>query len=151
MHINPHVTTPLRSCVWMHVCAAVPPPHPDGTWYRCLMFVQVAPASCDVSETLCSLNFAQRVRLVEFGQGRLSRPGNSGSATAGNLGSARGTAVGASPRLGAGSSPHVGLGPAAAVPSPASAARSQPTEAPPASSVDMAFTSLEEDLAQEDF
>ena len=46
---------------------------------------------------------------------------------------------------------HVGLGPAAAVPSPASAARSHPTEAPPASSVDMAFTSLEEDLAQEDF
>ena len=116
------------------------------------MFVQVAPASCDVSETLCSLNFAQRVRLVEFGQGRLSRPANSGSAAAGNLGSARGTAVGASPRLGAGSSPHVGLGgPAAAVPSPASAARSQPTEAPPASTLAMAFTSLEEDLAQEDF
>jgi kinesin family protein C2/C3 len=46
---------------------------------KCLMFVQVAPTSCDVSETLCSLNFAARARSVELGQAKrhssLSGPG----------------------------------------------------------------------------
>jgi kinesin family protein C2/C3 len=37
---------------------------------KCLMFVQVAPTSCDVSETLCSLNFAARARNVELGQAK---------------------------------------------------------------------------------
>ena len=32
------------------------------------MVVQVAPVEKNVSETLCSLNFAQRVRSVELGQ-----------------------------------------------------------------------------------
>ena len=32
------------------------------------MVVQVAPVEKNVSETLCSLNFAQRVRTVELGQ-----------------------------------------------------------------------------------
>ena len=32
------------------------------------MVVQVSPALTNVGETLCSLNFAQRVRMVELGQ-----------------------------------------------------------------------------------
>lgn len=32
-----------------------------------LMIVQVAPVERHVNETLCSLNFAQRVRSVELG------------------------------------------------------------------------------------
>ena len=32
-----------------------------------LMIVQVAPVEYHVSETLCSLNFAQRVKSVELG------------------------------------------------------------------------------------
>jgi kinesin family protein C2/C3 len=32
------------------------------------MVVQVSPALKNVGETLCSLNFAQRVRMVELGQ-----------------------------------------------------------------------------------
>ena len=32
------------------------------------MVVQVAPVEKNVSETVCSLNFAQRVRTVELGQ-----------------------------------------------------------------------------------
>ena len=32
------------------------------------MVVQVAPVEKNVSETMCSLNFAQRVRTVELGQ-----------------------------------------------------------------------------------
>jgi len=35
---------------------------------KTLMVVQVAPVEKNVSETLCSLNFAQRVRTVELGQ-----------------------------------------------------------------------------------
>lgn len=35
---------------------------------KTLMVVQVAPVEKNVSETLCSLNFAQRVRSVELGQ-----------------------------------------------------------------------------------
>ena len=35
---------------------------------KTLMVVQVSPALKNVSETLCSLNFAQRVRMVELGQ-----------------------------------------------------------------------------------
>ena len=32
------------------------------------MVVQVAPVEKNVAETVCSLNFAQRVRTVELGQ-----------------------------------------------------------------------------------
>ena len=32
---------------------------------KTLMFVQVSPSSADVGETLCSLNFASRVRGIE--------------------------------------------------------------------------------------
>jgi hypothetical protein len=35
---------------------------------KTLMVVQVSPALKNVGETLCSLNFAQRVRMVELGQ-----------------------------------------------------------------------------------
>lgn len=48
------------------------------SWYRwlfstggdskTLMIVQVAPVEKNVGETICSLNFAQRVRSVELGQ-----------------------------------------------------------------------------------
>lgn len=34
------------------------------------MFVQISPSEADVSETLCSLNFASRVRGVELGPAR---------------------------------------------------------------------------------
>jgi hypothetical protein len=34
------------------------------------MFVQISPNEADVSETLCSLNFASRVRGVELGPAR---------------------------------------------------------------------------------
>lgn len=37
---------------------------------KTLMFVQVSPNEADVSETLCSLNFASRVRGVELGPAR---------------------------------------------------------------------------------
>ena len=35
---------------------------------KTLMVVQVAPVEKNVAETVCSLNFAQRVRTVELGQ-----------------------------------------------------------------------------------
>ena len=35
---------------------------------KTLMVVQIAPVEKNVSETVCSLNFAQRVRTVELGQ-----------------------------------------------------------------------------------
>ena len=35
---------------------------------KTLMVVQVSPVEKNVSETMCSLNFAQRVRTVELGQ-----------------------------------------------------------------------------------
>jgi kinesin family protein C2/C3 len=34
------------------------------------MFVQVSPSSTDSGETLCSLNFASRVRAIEHGPAR---------------------------------------------------------------------------------
>ncbi|TQE06330.1 hypothetical protein C1H46_008038 [Malus baccata] len=34
---------------------------------KTLMFVQISPSENDVSETLCSLNFASRVRGIELG------------------------------------------------------------------------------------
>lgn len=34
---------------------------------KTLMFVQVSPNENDLSETLCSLNFASRVRGIELG------------------------------------------------------------------------------------
>lgn len=34
------------------------------------MFVQISPNDADLSETLCSLNFASRVRGVELGPAR---------------------------------------------------------------------------------
>ncbi|KAL6847196.1 hypothetical protein ACP4OV_023049 [Aristida adscensionis] len=37
---------------------------------KTLMFVQISPNENDVSETLCSLNFASRVRGIELGQAR---------------------------------------------------------------------------------
>lgn len=33
-----------------------------------MMFVNVSPASYNVTETLCSLNFAKRCRSVKLGQ-----------------------------------------------------------------------------------
>ena len=35
---------------------------------KTLMVVQVAPVEKNISETVCSLNFAERVRAVELGQ-----------------------------------------------------------------------------------
>jgi len=37
---------------------------------KTLMFVQVSPSSADLGETLCSLNFATRVRGIESGPAR---------------------------------------------------------------------------------
>lgn len=34
------------------------------------MFVQISPSAADLGETLCSLNFASRVRGVEHGPAR---------------------------------------------------------------------------------
>lgn len=31
------------------------------------MFAQISPSSADLGETLCSLNFASRVRGIEYG------------------------------------------------------------------------------------
>lgn len=37
---------------------------------KTLMFVQISPSSADLGETLCSLNFASRVRGIESGPAR---------------------------------------------------------------------------------
>ncbi|WVZ98429.1 hypothetical protein U9M48_043875 [Paspalum notatum var. saurae] len=37
---------------------------------KTLMFVQISPSSTEAAETLCSLNFASRVRAVEYGPAR---------------------------------------------------------------------------------
>lgn len=37
---------------------------------KTLMFVQISPSSADSGETLCSLNFASRVRAIEYGPAR---------------------------------------------------------------------------------
>lgn len=37
---------------------------------KTLMFVQISPSSGDLGETLCSLNFASRVRGIETGPAR---------------------------------------------------------------------------------
>ena len=37
---------------------------------KTLMFIQISPSSTDSGETLCSLNFASRVRAVEHGPAR---------------------------------------------------------------------------------
>ena len=34
------------------------------------MFVQISPSAADVGETICSLNFASRVRGIESGPAR---------------------------------------------------------------------------------
>ena len=34
------------------------------------MFTQISPSSADLGETLCSLNFASRVRGIEYGPAR---------------------------------------------------------------------------------
>ncbi len=41
-----------------------------GENHKALMLVQVSPSEYDVSETLCSLKFANRVRTVELGQAK---------------------------------------------------------------------------------
>ena len=43
---------------------------PPGGDSKTLMFVQISPNEADVGETLCSLNFASRVRGVELGPAR---------------------------------------------------------------------------------
>ena len=43
--------------------------HPGGD-SKTLMFVQISPSSNNVTETLCSLNFATRARSVELGQAK---------------------------------------------------------------------------------
>lgn len=40
---------------------------------KTLMFVQISPADADVSESLCSLKFASRVRMVELGKASKNR------------------------------------------------------------------------------
>jgi hypothetical protein len=37
---------------------------------KTLMFVQISPSATDLGETLCSLNFASRVRGIESGPAR---------------------------------------------------------------------------------
>nr|CAB3462643.1 unnamed protein product [Digitaria exilis] len=44
--------------------------HNAGGDSKTLMFVQISPNENDVGETLCSLNFASRVRGIELGQAR---------------------------------------------------------------------------------
>ena len=41
--------------------------HVTGGDSKTLMFVQISPSEQDLSETLSSLNFATRVRGIEFG------------------------------------------------------------------------------------
>ena len=42
----------------------------SGGESKTLMFVQISPCELDAGETLCSLNFASRVRGVELGPAR---------------------------------------------------------------------------------
>lgn len=42
----------------------------EGGDCKTLMFVQISPSSSDLGETLCSLNFASRVRGIESGPAR---------------------------------------------------------------------------------
>ena len=37
---------------------------------KTLMFVQISPSDADLGETLCSLNFASRVKGIEYGPAR---------------------------------------------------------------------------------
>ncbi|GMP72986.1 hypothetical protein CsSME_00037593 [Camellia sinensis var. sinensis] len=37
---------------------------------KTLMYVQISPSAADLGETLCSLNFASRVRGIEHGPAR---------------------------------------------------------------------------------
>lgn len=37
---------------------------------KTLMFVQISPSDADMGETLCSLNFASRVKGIEYGPAR---------------------------------------------------------------------------------
>lgn len=76
----------LTKGTWRHLCVCLPVDHKlesiamreySLTYYiisctggdsKTLMVVQVAPVEKNVAETVCSLNFAQRVRTVELGQ-----------------------------------------------------------------------------------
>lgn len=60
-----------------------------------LMFVNISPASYNVGETICSLNFAARCRNVELGQAKKQVGLHSGSG-AGNSSSLGGSVGGGS-------------------------------------------------------
>ena len=45
---------------------------------KTLMFVNVSPVDYNVSETVCSLNFASRVRKVELGKASKNVGGSAG-------------------------------------------------------------------------
>jgi kinesin family protein C2/C3 len=54
-----------NSLVFLVMCVST-----AGGDSKTLMFVQISPNENDVGETLCSLNFASRVRGIELGQAR---------------------------------------------------------------------------------
>lgn len=60
----------LRSCAFCLLMHMLTKDGITGGDCKTLMFVQISPNSADLGETLCSLNFASRVRGIESGPAR---------------------------------------------------------------------------------